>query len=145
MTLLLRLRSNSILLAFLMFGSVLNAQTEITHQFVSDPLEDFIVGIYGQDWVDKNDEAVKALIHCVHNRITYQEVPLEPGDKFPLLSSYPLMNKLNPTIVEIDYLNFSPATFIPLVYNLPYFSNKTEVIRVDGTNYVIVIEPQNKH
>lgn len=99
--------------------------------------------VYGEDWVVAHPDLVDAIENCLDTRLSYREEQLTADDKYPLLSSFPLMNKVNPAITEIDYSGFSPGTFNPLIYSLPYFDNKTNVIRVDGTNYIIVIEPVN--
>lgn len=100
-----------------------------------------ITSVYGDAWVSTNPEAVSALEDCFTNRMSYLIEPLSANDKYPLLSSFPLMNRYNPTIVAINYSQFDPATFIPITYNLPFFSNQKQVIRVDGTHYIIVIDP----
>lgn len=100
-----------------------------------------ITSVYGETWVSENPDAVVALGDCFTNRMKYLVEPLEENDKYPLLSSFPLMNKFNPAITAIDYGQFNPSTFMPLTYNLPFFSDQTEVIRVDGTDYIIVIDP----
>lgn len=100
-----------------------------------------ITSVYGDDWVANNQDAVKALEDCFTNRMKYLVEPLTANDKYPLLSSFPLMNRNNPTIMAINYSQFDPATFIPITYNLPFFSDQKQVIRVDGTNYIIVIDP----
>jgi hypothetical protein len=100
-----------------------------------------ITSVYGNTWVFNNPEAVAALENCFTNRMKYLIEPLTGNDKYPLLSSFPLMNRNNPTIVAINYSQFNPETFIPITYNLPFFSDQKQVVRVDGTDYIIVIEP----
>lgn len=100
-----------------------------------------ITSVYGNTWVSNNQEAVNALENCFSNRMNYLIEPLTANDKYPLLSSFPLMNRYNPTIVAIDYSQFNPETFVPITYNLPFFSDQKQVIRVDGTDYIIVIDP----
>jgi hypothetical protein len=100
-----------------------------------------ITSVYGNEWVSNNPEAVTALEYCFSNRMRYLTELLTPNDKYPLLSSFPLMNKNNPSIVAIDYSQFDPHTFSPITYNLPFFSDQTQVIRVDGTDYILVIDP----
>jgi hypothetical protein len=85
------------------------------------------------------------LENCFTNRMNYLIEPLTANDKYPLLSSFPLMNRNNSAIVEINYSQFSPETFIPITYNLPFFSDQKQVVRVDGTDYIIVIEPIITH
>lgn len=100
-----------------------------------------ITSVYGDQWVSINQEVVDALENCFTNRMSYLIEPLTVNDKYPLLSSFPLMNRNNPTIVAINYSQFNPETFIPITYNLPFFSDQKQVIRVDGTDYIIVIDP----
>nr|WP_294860702.1 hypothetical protein [uncultured Fluviicola sp.] len=100
-----------------------------------------ITSVYGDTWISNNQEAVTALEDCFSNRMDYFVEPLTANDKYPLLSSFPLMNRYNPMIVAIDYSQFNPGTFIPITYNLPFFSDQKQVIRVDGTDYIIVIDP----
>lgn len=100
-----------------------------------------ITAVYGETWVAENPDAVNALGDCFTTRMRYLIEPLNQNDKYPLLSSFPVMNKLNPAITAIDYSQFSPDTFNPITYNLPFFSDQTQVIRVDGTSYIIVIDP----
>lgn len=100
-----------------------------------------ITSVYGNEWVANNPDGVNALEACFTNRIKYLVEPLTEQDKYPLLSSFPLMNKNNPAITAINYAAFDPHTFIPITYNLPFFSDLKQVIRVDGTDYIIVIEP----
>lgn len=105
-----------------------------------------ITAVYGDTWVAQNPDAVTALENCFTNRMNYLIEPLTGNDKYPLLSSFPLMNRYNPTITAINYSQFNPSTFIPITYNLPFFSNMKQVIRVDGTDYIIVIDPlSTKH
>ena len=116
-------------------------------QLAPDQLTDFqshrsqIIAVYGETWVSENPDAVNALEDCFIHRISYLTEPLAVNGKYPLLSSFPLMNKNNPAIVAIDYSQFNPLTFSPIHYNLPFFSKLKQVIRVDGTDYIIVIEP----
>lgn len=100
-----------------------------------------IKSVYGETWVADNPEAVSVLQDCFLHRMSYVIEPLQPTDKYPLLSSFPLMNKNNPAIVAMDYSQFNPLTFTPITYCLPFFSDQTQVIRVDGTDYIIIIEP----
>lgn len=145
MTTLLRFFGQA-LLVFFFCGQTyaqVSAQKELTLE--QSQLYNYqIQTVYGNEWMNINQEAVSALKNCFANRISYLSEMLTVGDKYPLLSSFPLMNKTNPEIVAINYSQFNPNTFVPIHYNLPFFSNKKEVIRVDGTNYIIVIEPANK-
>lgn len=123
----------------------LSAQQEYINKTVYTGIEESILNVYGEDWVQVNPDAVRALRNCISTRISYQTEELTSQDKYPLLSSFPVMNKNNSAIVEIDYAQFSPQDFQPITYNLPFFSDQMQVIRVDGTDYIIVIQPISKN
>lgn len=92
----------------------------------------------------KNPDLLAVLNQLLDKRVHLVEEPLTSEDKFPKLSSYQLMNKNNPAITGINFEQFVPASFNPLHYNLPFFMDKTFVVRIDGTNYVLVIDPVKK-
>ena len=81
------------------------------------------------------------LIENFLGRFQILHKPEYAGKKFPLLSSVALVNKYNPNLSRDAAVN--PNTFNPLKYNLPMASKAKEIIRVDHTDYVIVIEPVN--
>ncbi len=76
----------------------------------------------------------------IENRIKIIESPFDDREKYIKLSSVSLLNKYNPALVRDEFFDIN--TFNPLKYNLNFFSSKTEVYRIDRTNYVIVIVPQ---
>lgn len=137
-------------LVVLSIGVVLHnyafSQSQFTGQATAETQEhQYIAAIYGEEWMNNNPEVVKELKVYILERVAYLQEPLTADDKYPLLSSFPLMNKNNPEIVAIDYAAFDPNTFNPLSYSLPFFSPLTNVIRVDNTDYIIVIQPANQH
>jgi len=103
-----------------------------------------VLYVYGQEWLNANPAPAAAIEECLNQRISYLQQPLTADEKFPLLSSFSLMNKFNAEITAIDYANFAPDSFKPLTYSLPFFSDMKQVIRVDGSDYLIVIEPLNR-
>lgn len=136
--------SGAVLLFILFFiPNVSFSQLQVNHAELDLAVnhEYDLASIFGEEWMQDNPEAVEAFNYCLANRISYKLEPLTAGDKYPLLSSFPLMNKYNPEIQPIDYASFNPSTFFPMIYSLPFFSNRTELIRVDGTDYIIVISP----
>jgi hypothetical protein len=130
-----------IIVACTLFCSHAFCQEQVQSDLVTDFHLSAIRSVYGDAWVADNPEAVSVLKDCFLERMKYVNEPLTATDKYPLLSSFPLMNKNNPAIVEIDYSQFDPLTFTPIIYCLPFFSDQTQVIRVDGTDYIIIIEP----
>jgi len=125
----------------MLFYSRAFSQEQIHSDLATDIHLTAIKSVYGETWVVNNPEAVSTLEHCFLHRMKYVNEPLTATDKYPLLSSFPLMNKNNPSIVEMNYSQFNPQTFTPIIYCLPFFSDQTQVIRVDGTDYIIIIEP----
>ena len=99
-----------------------------------------LIAVFGQNWVDNNPVMVDALEACKLTRISYLQEPITENGKYPLLSSFPLMNKNNPGVVAIDFATFDPQTFNPFTYNLEFLSDKIQVIRVDGTPWIMVIQ-----
>ena len=77
----------------------------------------------------------------IENRIKIIESIFEDNEKYTKLSTVALLNKYNPSLLRDEF--FEINTFNPLKYNLNFFSNTTEVYRIDGTNYIIVIIPQS--
>lgn len=133
----------SIWAIFLFFGNCVFSQGShgVSGLSKMTDYESQIRMVYGDDWMALNADAVTALEECFSNRVTYMQEELTANDKYPLLSSFPIMNRNNPSVTAIDYANFNPENFMPVTYNLPFFSDMKQVIRVDGTNYIIVIEP----
>jgi len=103
-----------------------------------------LVHVYGQDWVEQNPTLVHAFENCRQNRISFTSIPLTDSDKYPLLSSFPLLTKRNPNVTGANFGNFDPATFNPFTYTIDFFSSVVQAIRIDGTEWVMIISPE-KH
>ena len=80
-----------------------------------------------------------ALIEGFLSRVAISNSPEYAGKKFNLLSTIGLQNKYNPNLTRD--ININPATFNPLKYRLPMTSRKTEIFRIDRTDYLIIIQP----
>lgn len=99
--------------------------------------------VYGektQEILQNDPERIKVLTDLLNNRIKIVEVPVIGDDKYPKLSEAPLLNKYNSNLTR-DIV-FDPNNFNPLKYGLNFFSTRTEVYRIDNTNYIISILPQ---
>lgn len=99
--------------------------------------------VYGdktQEMIGNDPERLRFLNDLLMNRIEIVESKNTSGDKYIKLSTTSLLNKYNPSLKR-DVV-FDPANFNPLKYNLIYTSKKTEIYRVDNTDYIIVINPQ---
>lgn len=102
--------------------------------------------VYGdklQEFTSSNPEMIVFFDDLLKNRIKIYDWSAETDrSKFPKLSEVALLNKYNPALQRDNV--FNPDTFNPLKYNMEFTSVTTRKIYVvDGTNYVILIEPQN--
>lgn len=99
-----------------------------------------LLGDKTQEIVQNDPERIKVLTDLLENRIKITESPIVGEDKYIKLSTMPLANKYNPAM-QRDIV-FDLAAFNPLKYNLNFFSSKSEIYRIDNTDYLIVITPQ---
>lgn len=115
-----------------------------TQQLTSEEISNRVAYVHGNDFVINNPTLVAAFGKVMTDRIEYRTAEQAESEKYPLLSSFPLMTKVNPTI-QVDFANFNVNTFNPLVYNLEFFSNQTQVFRIDNTSYIMVIHPNTRN
>lgn len=102
---------------------------------------DKIQEVYGSYWnelvkVDSNRQ--KVLTDLLENRIEIMEEPYFEGEKYEKLSSVSLFKKYNSNLTKDTV--FDPNTFNVLKYDINFFSQREQVYRVDGTNYIIYIK-----
>lgn len=124
-------------LCFSSYGQTL-AQPLVTEDIINR-----IAYVYGSEFVTANPTLVTAYGEMLATRIEYRSVPQDTHEKYPLLSSYPVYNKVNPSIQGVDFANFHVEQFNPLMYNLEFFSDQSQIIRIDDTNYLMIIHPVN--
>lgn len=77
--------------------------------------------------------------NVVQNRVSLVFEKNSKSDKYPKLSSIPLFNKYNPTLSRDE--KFDATTFNILKYKISFFSNDPQVIRIDNSDYLIIIAP----
>jgi hypothetical protein len=51
------------------------------------------------------------------------------------------MNKINSGLHGADFEDFDLQSFNPLAYGFEFFSDKTQVMRIDNTNYIMIVNP----
>jgi hypothetical protein len=120
---------------FLSFGQTIN------QQLTPEEIANRVAYVHGNDFVLNYPDLVAVYGKVMTERIEYSSLPQSSNEKFPLISSFPLMAKVNPSIQGPDFSNFQLNEFNPLVYNLDFFSDKTLAFRIDNTNYVMFIQP----
>nr|WP_294860699.1 hypothetical protein [uncultured Fluviicola sp.] len=100
-----------------------------------------VTQVYGNDFLAQNPSLIVSLGELLNERITFMQTPPSADEKFPALSSFPLMNKLNPALQEMEFEDFDLQSFNPLVYNFGFFLDRVQVIRIDNTNYLMTVNP----
>lgn len=94
-----------------------------------------------QRLIYNNPTMLKSIKHILRNRvIIYQATSNVEYQKAELLSSVPVFTACNDEL-ERDIV-FNPNTFNPLKYSFQFFSKKSFLFRVDGTNFMIMIKSQ---
>jgi len=136
----LQLIKGALALILAQFSSFSQGQT-VTQQLTAEEIANRVAYVHGNDFVLNNPTLVTALGKVMTDRIEYRAVEQDQTEKFPMLSTMPLLSKANPTIQGADFANFTLETFNPLVYNLDFFSDKMVVYRIDNTNYIMVVKP----
>lgn len=77
--------------------------------------------------------------NVVQNRVSLLKENNTTNDKYPKLSSIVLFDKYNSNIKHEAV--FDASTFNVIKYKINFFSNETQVIRIDNTDYLLVISP----
>lgn len=113
----------------------------VTQQLNQEEIAVRVAYVHGNDFVSNNPTLVTALGKLMTDRIEYRVTPPDESEKYPLLSSMPLLSKVNPAIHGADFQNFDLNTFNPLVYNLEFFSDKPQIFRIDNTSYIMIVKP----
>jgi hypothetical protein len=76
------------------------------------------------------------------NRLVYKKLndDISKKKEFKLLSEITLNDAYNSNLVRDK--NFNPITFNPFKYNINFYSKQIQVIKLENTDYVMVIYPQ---
>jgi len=123
----------------------LASKTVVFNKNVKDPLntleKNMLIEVYGeslQKYVLNNPERLRSIKNIIRNRVEILNLPNYPKD-YKLLSQVPLFNKYNSSLKRES---FRKTTFNPLRYTFDFYTNETQVFRVDNTDYYIVIKSQ---
>jgi hypothetical protein len=128
-------------LILLQFSTFSYGQTT-TQQLTSEQIASRVAYVYGNDFVLNYPALVTTYGKLMTDRIEYQFSVQDDTEKFPLLSSFSLITKNNPEVAPVNSETFSLETFNPLTYDFGFFRDKTLVVRIDGTNYLMIVKPQ---
>ncbi|WP_343636438.1 hypothetical protein [Fluviicola sp.] len=125
----------------LLFGAFQGYSQTISMQLSDAQIQSRVSEVYGNDYTAQNPSLVEAFGKLLNERISFMNTPAGADEKYPALSSYPLMNKNNPSLEGTDFEDFDLQSFNPLVYHFEFFSDKTQVMRIDNTNYIMIVNP----
>jgi len=137
----LQLIKGTLALILVQFSSFSQGQT-VTQQLTAEEIANRVAYVYGSDFVLNYPALVTVYGKLMTDRIEYQTTVQDQNEKFPLLSSFSLITKNNPGITPVNPVTFSLETFNPLIYDFGFFRDKTLVVRIDGTNYLMIVKPQ---
>lgn len=104
-----------------------------------------VTAVYGNDFLAQNPSLIPSLGELLTERITFTLTPQNADEKYPALSSYPLMNKINPALHGADFEDFDLQAFNPLAYKFDFFSDRTLVMRIDNTDYLMIVNPISRN
>ena len=102
----------------------------------------YITEVYGDTFLISRPILHGELLDLMINRVSYLEEPVTPDEKFPLISTFPLMDKINTSIQPHDPATFDVTTFNPLIYGWNFFNTVIQVYRIDGTDFLLIVQPQ---
>ncbi|WP_375238595.1 hypothetical protein [Aurantibacter sp.] len=106
----------------------------------------FLSEAFSQEYIsviDKDVNASRRFKHLLRNRVCFIYVPYEEKLKsYPKLSSIGFFTDFNKNPKKD--LIFDRETFNVLKYNFTFFSKESYKVRIDNTNYVLVVESQFK-
>lgn len=135
------LRKGALALILLQLWTFSYGQT-LTQQLTPEQIASRVAYVYGNDFVLNYPALVTTYGKLMTDRIEYQFSVQDDTEKFPLLSSFSLITKNNPEVSAVNPATFSLETFNPLTYDFGFFRDKTLVVRIDGTNYLMIVKPQ---
>lgn len=133
-----------LLLCVLMIGATswLTAQQLNDQPVISQENIQKITEVYGSAFVEQNPNLVVFFDRLLNERISYQQLTQTSDEKYPLISSFGFNNKLNPNLIPLQPESFDPETFNPLIYGVGYTNKQILILRIDGTNYIMIVQPE---
>ncbi|MDT0559617.1 hypothetical protein RM697_13235 [Ichthyenterobacterium sp. W332] len=99
-----------------------------------------VYGTETEKLILNNPQRLKDLKNILRHRVEILELPGKKLSSFRNLSSVPLNRNFNLSL-QRD-LSFNKTTFNPLKYQFAFFSKESTTVRVDNTQYLIVIKSQ---
>ncbi|NQX78411.1 hypothetical protein [Gilvibacter sp.] len=108
----------------------------------------FVTQVYtgsGADYIKPDTRRYVYMKELFEKRISYVKSDAEKLDldsNLKLLSEVPMYNLYNPGLSRDS--GFDPDRFNPFKYQFDFYAAKKLIYRIDGTEYLIVIAPQER-
>lgn len=90
--------------------------------------------------LEKSPSRLISWTKLLEERISIEDWGVIEEGKLPKLSTVPLLNKYNNDLKRDEI--FDLKNFNVLKYRLGFFTGKKSVYHIDGTNYVIIVQPE---
>jgi len=123
--------------------SVINYSENVNSPFTLSELK-MLKGFYKdnfEDYVIKNSNLKKALKHLIRNRIVIKKMPgWETVTKYKDLPTIRMHND-DPSLNKNG--TFNKTLFNPFNYEFQFFSEVTQLFRIEQTDYFLIIKPQH--
>ncbi|HMI07590.1 MAG TPA: hypothetical protein VK528_08600 [Flavobacterium sp.] len=129
------------ILSFFGLSSFQNTAVEKGH-YTKVQVESFIREVfseYSDELVFNSTSGRLSMMTGFLERFEIAYRPEYAGKKFKLLSTVALNNKYNRALTRDIAIN--PETFNPLKYRFAMSSQNIQLFRVDGTDFIIIIQP----
>ncbi len=105
-----------------------------------------IIEVYGEfanKYVFSNENRLKSIKHILRNRVVFKKITdTNEMKECPLLSEVSLFNKYVPTLKRDEVVD--PENFNPLKYNFQFYTTEASMVKVDNTDYYIIIKSQHE-
>ncbi|MFN8275352.1 MAG: hypothetical protein U0X58_10805 [Flavobacteriaceae bacterium] len=115
-----------------------------TESYSKEQIEQFIREVYADAaeslFFKPNSTRLKLTTNFLQRVYIVKDAKYK-ATKLPSLSSISLINDYNPGLTREAV--FDPKTFNPLKYDFDMFSKSRSIIKVDDTDYAIIIEPRH--
>lgn len=115
-----------------------------TQTYSKEQIEQFIREVYAGEaeslFFKPNSHRLKLTTDFLQ-RVHLKKDAKYQTSKLPLLSSISLVNEYNSKLKR--EVVFDPACFNPLKYDFDMFCKSRKIVKVDHTDYVIIIEPRH--
>lgn len=119
---------------------VFSGHSQITKEKSTAYIKEFFGDKYNV-FVNEQPQRIASYLNLLTERIEFKKISNSKGEKYIKISELELFNKFNPNIRRDS--SYDISTFNPLKYSMQFFNLKTNIYRLEGTEWVIIVKAQN--